>query len=288
MFSMLVITYLFLGGCGGGLLFIVSLWSLLFHRCPDRSSEATASFDDLKRLCYIIGLLLLLLAAGCLLMDLGRPAHFYLLFFKPNSSVLSFGTFTLAATLAISSFLALANQLIDGMPSKAKKVAELLCVGSSFFLIAYVGVFLQRMSTVPFWDSPLIPALFILSALSTGVAIIFLVAPFRSGFAWLEEHTGSLRVGHGLILALELALLALLVWLATLDWTTMRSVELLFGPDLVWWFFIGAVGLGIVLPLLAELFSLLLKKGIPLPLFSLLCLIGGFCLRYCIVMAGVH
>ncbi len=287
-FNLLVITYLFVGGCGGGLLLVISLWSLLFHRSTHRSNEATKAFDDLKKLCYTLGLVLVVIAAACLVIDLGRPAYFYLLFIRPNTSVLSFGTFILTGTILLSFFLTAANQFFPQIPSRVKKVAEVLCVIFGLLLITYVGIFLQSMGTVPFWNSYAIPVLFILSALSTGTAIIFLVAPFKDGYAWLAAHTRRLHMSHRIILVLELMMLALLLGMSTLYWTTMQSVELLFSPDLIVWFVGGAIGLGIAVPLLADLLLDLTKRRLVLPLVSILCLFGGFCLRYCIVMAGAY
>jgi formate-dependent nitrite reductase membrane component NrfD len=68
----------------------------------------------------------------------------------------------------------------------------------------------------------------------------------------------------------------------------MRSLDLLFGQDLRLWFFVGAVGLGIVIPFLAELYAINIKRASLLPPLYVLCLLGGFCLRYCIVSVGVH
>ncbi len=82
--------------------------------------------------------------------------------------------------------------------------------------------------------------------------------------------------------------LVLLLWLASLHWTSMRSLELLFQPGMVPWFFVGAVGFGILVPLLAEVSYALMKKRVFLPFFCTLCLIGSLCLRYCIVSVGVY
>ena len=73
MLGTLVVLYLFLGGCGAGVMFVTAAWSLAFHRTRTRTQEQTAAFGDLKARCYGIGFVMLCLAALCLLLDLGSP-----------------------------------------------------------------------------------------------------------------------------------------------------------------------------------------------------------------------
>lgn len=93
MLGTLVVLYLFLGGCGAGVMFVTAAWSLAFHRTRTRTQEQTAAFGDLKARCYGIGFVMLCLAALCLLLDLGRPELAFLLFTRPTLSILSFGSF---------------------------------------------------------------------------------------------------------------------------------------------------------------------------------------------------
>ena len=55
MLGTLVVLYLFLGGCGAGVMFVTAAWSLAFHRTRTRTQEQTAAFGDLKARCYEIG-----------------------------------------------------------------------------------------------------------------------------------------------------------------------------------------------------------------------------------------
>ena len=69
MLGTLVVLYLFLGGCGAGVMFVTAAWSLAFHRTRTRTQEQTAAFGDLKARCYGIGFVMLCLAALCLLLS---------------------------------------------------------------------------------------------------------------------------------------------------------------------------------------------------------------------------
>lgn len=289
MFSLLVIFYLFLGGCGGGLIFVSALGSFLFHRDADRTTEATRAFANVKKHCFFVALLILLLAAGSLVADLGRPERMFMLFTRPTSSILTFGSFVLLASILLAGFLVIANYLeISWITSKSKKVAEIASVICAMLLITYTGVYLQQIKAVPFWDSALIPLLFICSSLSAGIALELLIIPFSSGHEWLEKRTLMLHKWHVVILILEAFALVAFVGLSSIDGFKIASLQLMFGPELGPWFIFGACGAGLFLPLIADSVSVVSAKVFRILPVELLCLFGAFCLRYCIVSAGLH
>jgi formate-dependent nitrite reductase membrane component NrfD len=185
--------------------------------------------------------------------------------------------------------LVMANSLkVLPIPTKVKKLTELLCAMAAVLLITYVGVFLQSIEAVPFWSSLTIPVLFILSSLSTGFALFFLVFSLSSGAAWLKKQIVKASRVNRVVLVLEAVTLILLLWHATFNAAAMRSLNLLFGSELQLWFFVGAVGFGIVIPMLTELYAIAKARILLVPPIYLLSLLGGLCLRYCIVSAGAH
>lgn len=111
MFGTLVVFYLFLGGCGAGIMLVTAVWSLAFHRSVERSLAQTKAFDDVKARCFGAGFVVLCLAALCLLLDLGRPERMFMLFTRPTWSILTFGSYTLMANLLVGGFLVAANLL---------------------------------------------------------------------------------------------------------------------------------------------------------------------------------
>ena len=80
MLGTFVVLYLFLGGAGAGALFVAAVWSLLFHRTVTRTFEQSRAFRALAGRLYLVGFGLLALSAFCLLIDLGSPHRFFLLF----------------------------------------------------------------------------------------------------------------------------------------------------------------------------------------------------------------
>ena len=49
MFGTLVVFYLFLGGCGAGIMLVTAVWSLAFHRSVEGARAPTKAGDDGKK-----------------------------------------------------------------------------------------------------------------------------------------------------------------------------------------------------------------------------------------------
>ena len=268
MLGTLVVLYLFLGGCGAGVMFVTAAWSLAFHRTRTRTQEQTAAFGDLKARCYGIGFVMLCLAALCLLLDLGRPELAFLLFTRPTLSILSFGSFTLLASILVSGFLAVANLMyVPFVRAGARKAAEAACLAVSLCMMAYTGVYVGWIEAVALWNNAATPALFALSSLSAGVSTVFVIAPFVRDVTRLS----------GWMLLLHRVHLAVLV------------LEILFDPSgLGPWFVVGLVGLGLLVPLAVEVFVTVTKRLVRALPVDLLCIAGGLVLRFCVVWSGMH
>lgn len=289
MFGILVVAYLFLGGCGAGILLVTSLMSLVFYAGRRRSAETVRMFGRLRSHCLLVGTLVLLFSVLCLMGDLGRPDRILYLFARPTPSLLTFGTYILCGTLAVGGFLC-ATALMDvfWVSGRAKQVGEVVCALLAVCAITYTGMYLQQMKAVAFWDTPLVPALFVLSALSTAMAAILLVWPLTCATTGLVRAERSLRACHAAVMAVELAALAAYVLFALGDPVTARSVDLLLGDELGPWFVAGVFVCGLLAPLMLDALSFAVRRPLMAPLCSLLVLVGGFSLRYCIVLAGLH
>ena len=141
--GMLVVVYLFVGGSGAGALFVTCAWSLAFHRREDRTFVVTEAFEGLKRKGLFVGVALVVVSSVFLLLDLGRPELFFLLFARPTPTPISFGSFFLAADILLGVFLLVASLPFGAaVPTLAKKAAEVLCLAVSFAVMSYTGIFL--------------------------------------------------------------------------------------------------------------------------------------------------
>ena len=144
-----------------------------------------------------------------------------------------------------------------------------------FFLAGYTGILLSN-SAMPFWgDSRLMGALFLASGGSTGmaaVALIMFLTGRSAGEAWhkIEVADRYSMLVEMLVLALFLGLLGA----AAQPITTGHFARLFWG---------GLVGAGLIVPLLLNLFGSRVRA---LGLVSaVLVLVGGFILRYVVVMS---
>jgi len=144
-----------------------------------------------------------------------------------------------------------------------------------FFLAAYTGVLLSS-SAMPFWaDSRLMGALFLASGGSTGMAAVALIM-FITG-ASTGESWHKIEVADRFSMLIEMLILA--VFLAVLGSAAQPITTGHFGP-LFWG---GLVGAGLILPLLLNLFGGRVRAlGV---VSAVLVLVGGFILRYVVVMS---
>jgi polysulfide reductase chain C len=118
-----------------------------------------------------------------LIVDLGAPLRFWHLFTQFNlATPMSAGTWILTVWLIFAFIMVIIWWLNNKMPGRFTgllgivKIAKPINFIFSILLIAYTGVLLS-VSNQPMWSSTiLIPALFVASAVSTGVALLIIAA----------------------------------------------------------------------------------------------------------------
>jgi protein NrfD len=278
--------YLFLGGLVAGMM-ILSGHALLTGR--GRRSDCV---------CYLLpglGLVLLSLGMLALFLDLEHQLFVWRLYttFMPLSPM-SWGAWILLLVYPalIANLLLRPPELLRRtLPALARTVEALgarpgptglvggLNVGLGVLLGIYTGVLLSTMGARPLWNSALLGPLFLASGLSGAAALVHMVA--REA----DERTRLARVDNA-ALAVELVLLGLfLVGLATATRVHAEAVALLCGGPFTALFWVGVVGLGIVVPLIVQ--SLAVRhRVVHTPVPPLLVIAGGLLLRFVIVYAG--
>lgn len=290
MLGSFVVMYLFLGGCGAGVLLAAAAWSLLFHCTRTRSRAQSRAFDGLMGILAAIAFVLLAVSAFCLLLDLGRPQRFFLLFTRPTPSLLTFGSFALLASLGVSGVLAAAHLVAPRVVSEPLRIAlEGAAVVLAFALMVYTGLYMALMEAVPLWNNAALPVLLALSSASSGVAVVLLAVPFVRDSALLGGWTEALRRVHRVVLLLEAGALAAFLALALAGPFARPALAVLLAPEGAGpWFAVGFAGLGVIVPLAAEGARALLRVPATLQVVEVLCVLGGLILRFCLVAAGSH
>ena len=232
----------------------------------------------------------IMVAVGCvfLLLDLGDPSIAFNVFLRP-SSILGFGSWTIVL-FCLFAALSLAFGLMPHCRASKliEPLSQFLAMILSFVVILYSGVFYSLFPSVPFLNTPLVPALFTASAFSSGAGLLVVVGFFRQTCEGVLEGMNGLSAIDAVIVLVEIllltALLARPVLISESD-ASLSAFALLFG-DLSLLFWVGAVIVGCVVPLAVDLMCFARLRPTVLCIGGISALVGGVCLRFCILMAA--
>jgi len=274
---------LFLAGFGAGALLLAVVADLFGGK----------RYQKIMRTGAFIAPWPVLLGVILLVVDLGNPLRFWefllrkgpgILMFNPDS-VMSIGVWLLTF-FVILSLVYLVLCLVSWVFAWGAKLRQLVGVVAFCFALlvtVYTGVLLAATPN-PLWNSVLLPAVFSISALSTGIAgVVFVLALGRiyKRAVKIDPFVSELEKINSRVIGLLLLIIILFV-LAGIGSAQMRMIiGLRFG--FLWW--IGIVGLGLIVPLLFGIKGKANKPQASL-VVSALVLLGGFLLRYVILMGG--
>lgn len=310
--SALVVTYLFLGGTGAGACFVLAVLGLLVPRedmgavgsRPARFARFLpcrpyASFFIVG---YTASLVALALGSVCLMADLGRADRIALLFVSPEFTLVNAGTWSIACCMAlVCAMLALWGSVFR-CSVFAVRVVQAALAGVSFFVMLYTGLLLSSIAAVPLWHSAWVPVLFVLSALSCGIACVVAATQAAGAARPFRGVMRSLLRFDVAAIVFELAALIAFVAFAWADTQApvathtlaaqAASLDILLKGEAAWVFWGVFITAGLFAPLCVEAFAVTKAPDLmrPAPSFcaAVCVLTGGFALRACIVWAGVH
>jgi formate-dependent nitrite reductase membrane component NrfD len=296
---LLIDLYFFLGGVAGGA-FVIATIAHLF---------GGERYRSVVRVGYYLALLTILPGPIFLIVDLGMPTRFLnmLMSVKPDTAIgeqalligpfhlkflspMSVGSWALLVFSAFAFLAALAVFLEDTRPgrklSSLKTGAGIIGSLFGFFIAAYPGVLLGATARPLFVNAHFLGALFLAVGAATGGAAIALVLSVAGG----ESGEALRSLKRTIVYALVIEAVVLIGFLASTGSAGMvsgRALAVLISGSYSLAFWIGAVIIGLVLPLLIEFRSGLKRPSAGLTLVSsLLVLIGGFVVKYVIIAAG--
>ncbi len=295
-----VIFYLFLAGLGAGAITVSG--SVLL-----RKGGFGASRFAIARCGALIGPLPVMLGTFLIVFELGQPFRALNLFKVINLSPMSIGSWMLAVFIVLSLLYALTfwpGAAPGDRLSPIRKALAWICVPFGIGVAIYTGVLLGAMPSRPFWNSPILAGLFVFSALSTGTAAIILAGVFtRRKSEDLEvradyENSSYLLVASdALLLGGELVIIFLFLMFAhlTIGDVRLAVAAILPGGHLAVAFWGLVILLGLLVPFVIEMVQIIPKMLYGREFKSMVAaeiaapiaiLIGGFALRYIIVVAG--
>lgn len=169
-FDSLIVAYLFLGSTGGGALAVLSLLEAL--NSPRLAARRWLLPAEFFARAWAACAIVLGLSVVCLLADLGRIDRAFFLFAASTPSAIAVGAWSLAVACALSTVFACANMLeMWDLREKLAVPGGVLGVLIGVVVVAYTGILLAGLPSVDAWQTPLIPALFVLSGISCGLGI---------------------------------------------------------------------------------------------------------------------
>lgn len=304
--------YLFLGGMGAGA-FVMAAVLFLIDRTRHRLIVCVSMWAALASLA--VGLLLLL-------SELITPARGLLMWqsfghFTSWMTYGAWGAFAAMAVFAVSALLAtrpvgvwLATKWkwFEKHGVALRRVLAVVGIVLGAFVAVYTGMLLMSAGGVPLWNTPLLPALFTVSAFDTGVALVEIVAVLLSkkdalapkARVIMERAVVVLVLVECVVMAAFLASMLGADGQTAMGATAASSAALLVSGGLAACFWGMVVACGLVLPLVMAAAGLVLhrrggKKPCPKRLQGALmaigaagALIGGCELRFLILAAGIH
>jgi len=305
--GMPVVWYLFLAGVGAGAL--TTSASVLLRGGGGGFAGSHAEIARygafLAPLPVMLGCFLLVFELGSF--EAGNWFRWINLYKVINLSPMSIGTWLLTFFIGVS--VLYAYTFVPNAPFLGERQAPLrralawVAIPLGIATAIYTGVLLGAMPARPFWNSPILAMLFMLSSLSTGVALILLVRAVLHTTPPEEDKQAHMQSSYILsatdilLIGFELMVLFLFIMYAHLTIGNVKEAVsvILPGGDLAPLFWFGVVLVGLLIPALIELYYLIPKlvyhRGFTSPrtvdiAVSGAVLLGGFLLRYVVVVAG--
>jgi Ni/Fe-hydrogenase subunit HybB-like protein len=236
--SLMIVTYPFITGLVAGA-FMVSALYFVFDR---------KELEPIHRYALLVSFSFMICATLPLLMHLGHPERSFNIMINPNmtSAIAGFGfiysfyfivlllelwlayrvdiveNYHQSKGLAKSIWGALALWVYDVSPEALKNDAKLtyilsvIGIPAAFTLHGYVGFLFGSLKSNPWWSTPLMPQIFLLSAIQSGIALIILLYIFLSARGLLERSYECLRS------------LTFFLWFSILLVLVSEGLELLF------------------------------------------------------------
>lgn len=275
----LIAIYFYLTGISAGS-FIVSTLAYVFGQ---------TKFKPIGRIAVVMATVVLILAPITLLIHVGRPFRAWRLFYNINfTSPISWGSFLLTLypiNCIIYGYFIFKNN------ARMTKLFGTIGIPLAVAVHGYCGFILGFAKARHLWNTALMPILFLVSAIVSGVALVIFVVYIRDRFFSQEGKVNEELIfglaklmGGFLLLDLFLVLSDVLILLAGNEDAIKAGWLLLTGKFAIP--FLGIEnGLGKVIPAIL-IFSTKLRTTNRVVLASFLVMLGILFMRLVVVLAG--
>lgn len=290
--------YLYLAGMGAGSFIVGTIihWNWFGFSLPLKVFTLWGVPLELSKAALLWGPILVAIGAPFLILDLGKKLKFYTACLNPRTSWLARGFFILSIFIVVGLIVlgvsVLSFQWISHPPI-FWRLLEIISIIFAFATAIYTGILLKSMKYIPLWNTPLLPTLFLVSALSTGSMGVILSTLgysllFSQGEGFFRLVNVVIKVEQGFILLEGWVLFSYLVSKYRIRDQGETSVRMLISGDLRFLFWGGIVVTGFIFPILLE-YLYTQFPGYPLLLLAtgVFLLTGGFFLRLGVLASGI-
>lgn len=278
-FGILIATYFYLTGISAGA-FILSTLAYVFGQ---------TKYRPIGRIAIVLATLVLLLAPIALLIHVGKPLRAWRLFYDINiTSPISWGSFLLTSypiNCIIYGFFIFKDN------PRMTKIFGLIGIPLAISVHGYCGFILGFAKARPLWNTALMPILFLVSAIVSGIALVIFVEFIKERFFSPDKDVKEellfdlARLMGGFILLDLLMVLCDVLILVTGHADAMRVGTLILSGKFGILFLGIENGLGKILPFIL-VFSTKFRTINRVVLASFLVMVGIFFMRYVVVLAG--
>lgn len=234
----LIAIYLFLGGLGAG--------AYLASFAAEKGLLGKKT--NLDRVGYIVSAPIVAFGAFLLIFDLGqglKKPWLIINMFLNFSSVMTWGIYILSAFIGVAFIKAFFVWKKRQAPDVISYVGAILALATA----AYTGMLLAVVEGIPFWNSYLMPVVFVVSALSTGLSLTSLLAHFFEKHQVHEMRVSQIHLGLVAAEIIALAAFFALIYSGSQGAIAKSSANLLLTESLSIPFWLLLVIIGLVGPL---------------------------------------
>ncbi len=280
-FGVSIAIYFYLTGLSAGSFILSSL----------RYVFGFEKFKPLAKPGVVLAAILLIMAPAALLLHSGHPMKAWHLFVFINpSSPLSWGSFLLTIYPVVCVIYA---YYMFKENTRMAKIMGIIGIPSAIFVHGYTGVVLSVAKARAVWATPIMPLLFLVSAMISGIALMMIVCAIQGYFFSKDKKINS---------ELLFTLGRMLIWIIIFDLflvfcdmlthymghkggieATLHMTTGFFGFT----FLVVEVFIGKVIPLIVFAIPKFRKNWIYV-LMAVVIMIGIFVMRYNVVVGGEH
>lgn len=294
----LIIVYLFLGGLGAG--------AYLASFAAEKGWLGKNS--SLDKIGYYIAPPIIAIGTVLLIFDLGQGMYkpwLLIGLLKNFTSVMTWGVYILALFIVVGFIKAFFVWKEQKAPSFVDYAGVLL----AFATMAYTGLLIAVVEAVPFWSTWIMPVLFVVSAISTGLSITVLLSLFIQKDKYVSGYEDK---AHIWLIAIELVVVAgfvAIMYYGVNGPVAQESLDLVLTGVYSYVFWGYFIALGLIFPLIAFIYQASKAKATPVKasysasgqeaatasepisyltvVSDIAVIIGGFALRAIIILAAI-